>query len=288
MGQPAYIDHNGANGASGQAWMGINGHSGNYYSTGAVIQSMRANIGWAPSAGTTNYQITDLQGSGSTPATMVNASTVVDWNNNFNANSSPLFPSSTFYHTAYQINSNTASPGAHETAVDPKYIDTARRVDTWAARVMGQAQTINGARAAMWGCASIPSCIGNMYAWIRRGWQPTNMALKGLAHDGKIIGFNGTYGSGYSGTCGVTFTPQDAWDLGGSIPAMAAGATCTFVGGAPQITITNGGAHYRIATPATVAITCGGCTPTAPASLTPIIQPSDIGPVPMVLLPSAF
>jgi hypothetical protein len=56
----------------------------------------------------------------------------------------------------------------------------------------------------------------------------------------------------------------------------------------PQITITNGGAHYRIANPATVAIACGGCTPTVAASLTPIVQPSDIGAVPMVVLPSAF
>jgi hypothetical protein len=115
------------------------------------------------------------------------------------------------------------------------------------------------------------------------------MALKGVAHDGKIAGFKTiTAGSGYSGTCGVTITPQDAQDLGGAIPAYAASATCAFASGAPVVTLVSGGAHYRIATPATVAFTCNGgaCSPTQAAVLTPIIQPSDIGPVPISLFAS--
>ena len=75
----------------------------------------------------------------------------------------------------------------------------------------------------------------------------------------------------------MTITPQDADDLG-----YGAAATCTFVSGVPSIQITNPGMHYRIATPATVAVTCGGCTPVFPASLTPVIAPLDPGPVQMV------
>jgi hypothetical protein len=116
-----------------------------------------------------------------------------------------------------------------------------------------------------------------LLAWVRRGYQPTNLALKGKAHDGRIVGFTGTYGGGYTGTCGVTITPQDADDLG-----YGAAATCTFVGGVPSIQIANPGVHYRIATPAAVAITgtcTGGCVA---ASLAPVVSPHDPGPVQMV------
>lgn len=296
-----YMDHNGHNGSgAAQGWGPLTGHGTTYYPTNAVYQTYRANIGWSPSSGSKNFQLVDLNqaasGAGSNPGTMTNGSTVIDWNDSYNGTASTLFAtgvdsnctpqgSNPYYGTVYQICATSGGPGAHETTANPNYIDTTRTPDTWAYIVKGQANSIAGVRAGVWSCASIPSCIGNMYAWIQRGWQPTNIGLKGAAHDGKIIGFSGTYGSGYSGACGVTFTPQDARDLGGIIPAYAATATCTFVGGVPSITITNGGAHYRIATPATVAITCGGCTPTVPASLTPVIQPSDLGPVPVVILP---
>jgi hypothetical protein len=299
-----YVDHNSVNGSgAAQGWGPYTGHGSTYDPTNAVWQTYRANIGWAPNSGSNNFQIKDLNqalsGAGSTPSTMTNGSTVIDWNDSYNGTASTLFAtgvdancatqgSNPYYGTVYQICATSGGPGAHESTANPKYIDTSRTPDTWAAKVMGQTSSITGVRAAVWGCASVPSCIGNMYAWIQRGWQPTNIALKGAAHDGKIIGFAGTLGSGYSGSCGVTITPQDVQDLGGTIPAHAASATCTFVGGVPQITITNGGAHYRIANPATVAIACGGCTPTVAASLTPIVQPSDIGAVPMVVLPSAF
>jgi hypothetical protein len=303
---PTFMDHNAVNGTgeAAQGWGAYFGHPGTYYPSNAPIQTYRSNIGWAPVAGSSNYQIADVNqassGVNTQPNTMVDGNTVIDWNLAYNGTASTRYAdgvdanctshsANPFYGTPYQLCASSGSgPGAHETTVSPKYIDATRTPDTWAYKVMGQANSIAGVRAALWGCASISSCIGNMYAWIQRGWQPTNIALKGAAHDGKIIGFSGTYGSGYSGTCGVTITPQDARDLGGTITSQAATATCTFVGGVPKVTVTSGGAHYRIATPATVAITCGGCTPTVAASLTPIIQPSDIGPVPMVLLPSAF
>jgi hypothetical protein len=292
-----YLDHNGENGLGYIGWLVTAGHGSLYYPTNAALASLRANIGWSPTTGTGNLQFADLQGSGTAPNTVVNANTVVDWNNDYNGNNSTLFGTggassncspSTFNGTPYQVCSVTASPGSHQTTLNPKYVDTTRRLDTWAYRVMGQAQSPAGARQAMWQCASIRACIDGAWAWIRRGWQPTNIALKGSAHDGKIIGLSGTLGSGYSGTCGVTITPRDAWDLGGTIAPHAASATCTFSGGVPQITLVSGGAHYRVATPATVAVTgtcTGGCVA---ASLVPIIQPSDIGPVSIAILPSAF
>jgi hypothetical protein len=296
----SYIDHNGVNGAGVEGWLGFVGHGGNYYPTSAAIGSIRSNIGWAPSAGATNYYVFDfgISINAPTPTTLVDASTVVDWNNAFNGTASSMFNGSspqagckpsTFNGTPYQICSNTASPGSHEKTLDPKYIDTTRRLETWAGH-MGQASTFAGAKAALWGCADISACIGNLNAWVRRGWQPTNMALKGAAHDGKIIGFKTTTpGAGYSGACSATITPQDAWDLGGCTTLQTASATCTFAGGVPQLTLASGGAHYRSATPALVQFLCdgGACSPSTPAVVTPIIQPSDIGPVPMVIIPSA-
>jgi hypothetical protein len=113
--------------------------------------------------------------------------------------------------------------------------------------------------------------------WVRRGYQPTNVALKGKAYDGRIVGFTGTAGSGYTGgSCTATVTPQDTDDLG-----YGAVIGCTLVSGVPTLQITNPGMHYRIATPAAVAIT-GTCTGACvPASLTPVISPHDPGPVPM-------
>jgi hypothetical protein len=141
-----------------------------------------------------------------------------------------------------------------------------------------------GAQAALIGCQNLGYCVAELVNWVRTGYQPTNTALKGKAYDGRIVGFTGTYGSGYTGGCGVTITPQDADDLG-----YGAAATCSFVGGVPRIQITNPGMHYRIATPATVAIT-GTCTGTGScvaASLTPVISPHDPGPVQMYALPHA-
>jgi hypothetical protein len=286
-GAALYLDHNGANGATYPTayWISGGGHPNSYYPTNAIYQSVRANLGYDPVAGHTwDFIIGDYNDAlGGTASNVVGATSIIDWNAYFNQSSNSLY-SGNFAGTAYQLNSVTASVGPHEKpSTNPYYIDVTRRLDTWASRVMGQQQSYAGAQAALWGCPSLMQCISGMYAWVRQGYQPTNMALKGVAHDGKIVGFNTlTAGSGYSGTCGVTITPQDQWDLGGATPAYTASATCSFAGGGvPVVTLVNGGAHYRIATPAAVAITCGGCTPAQAAVLTPIIAPSDIGPVPM-------
>jgi hypothetical protein len=127
-----------------------------------------------------------------------------------------------------------------------------------------------------------------MRVWVARGFQPTELKLKGKAHDGLINGFSGTLGSGYTGSCTITVTatgPPSGDDLGHDFAA-----TCSFPGGIPNIQITNPGANYRIASPATVAIGCGGCTPSVPAALVPIISPHDIGPADaqMAILPSVM
>jgi len=191
-------------------------------------------------------------------------------------------PASTFNGTVYPICATSGGVGAHELAVNPFYIDSTRNLSKWAA-AHGQAQSLTGALSALQTCQSVSWCITELVTYVRRGYQPTNLALKGKAHDGRIVGFTRTYGSGYTGSCTVTVTPQDAADLG-----TGAAAKCSFVGGVPVVQITNPGANYRIATPATVTIggTCtGGCVA---ASLAPIISPHDIGPVQMALIPGAM
>jgi hypothetical protein len=293
--QTTIIDHNGANGIPGTlGWIAFDGHSTSYYPANTIVPAMRANIGYAPSAGSGYYMVGDLDsavgGPGNAPATLFNTASV-DYNDTWHGNASSLYsgshdancaPASTFNGSPYQICAATGGPGAHELVANPNYIDTTRNISKWAT-THGAAQSLTGALSAFQVCPSVPWCIQELLTYVKRGYQPTNLALKGKAHDGRIVGFTGTYGSGYTGSCTVTFTPQDAADLG-----SGAAASCSFVGGVPVIQITNSGANYRIATPATVAIggTCtGGCVA---ASLTLVISPHDIGPVQMNLIPGVM
>jgi hypothetical protein len=286
-----YMDHNGENGTGVLAWLGIAGHGILSYPTNAVIASIRANIGWSPAAGASNKMVGDLQQVGTTPNTLVNANSVIDWNDNYNGTNSTLFSGghdancnpSTFNGTPYEICSTTAAPGPHETTVDPKYIDTTRRLDTWASRVMGQAQNPTGVFQSFWQCSSIRACIDGAHAWIQQGYQPTNMALKGTAHDGYLIGVNGSLGTGYTpGTCTATIATVDPKDLGSVTPGSLG---CTInSSGTPMITVTNPGAHYLISNPATVLIDDGhGHTS---SGLTVKLTPMDIGPVPISIFAS--
>jgi len=145
----------------------------------------------------------------------------------------------------------------------------------WASVKQGQAANLSGAEAAFLGCQDLPWCIAQLESWVKAGYQPTNLALKGAAHDGGVVGVAGTLGSGYSGACSVAVTVQDTDDLG-----TGAALTCSFVGGVPVIAVANPGSHYLVATPATVTITGAGGSGT---SLNAVVSPSDIGPVPITL-----
>ncbi len=188
------------------------------------------------------------------------------------------------------------SAGATTTLLDPT-----RNPFTWASRLHGQsiaypvtsgnlAAAMTALGTALAQCQDLAWCIQEQWSWIRRGYQPMSLALKGKAPDGSIVGFSGSLGSGYTGTCGVSLTVNDTWlaPTYGNNLGHDFSASCTFVGGVPQIQITNPGANYLIAGSYTVAITgtcTGGCVA---ASLTPVISPHDIGPVQMRALPVAF
>ena len=289
-----YFDHNGMFGAAVYSWGVSVGHAGPYYPGNQVLQSYRANVHYAASAGVQNFPIgNNSMGYANGPGDSVNTANL-GWNAMYNATASTGFAAgintncnpSAYLGTPYDIcQPSKASPDntLNDIAADPKVIDSTRNPLTWANRLHGQAATEAGMEAAFQVCPSLLWCIEEARTWTARGFQPTNLALKGKAHDGRIVGFAGTYGSGYAGSCTVTFTPQDAADLG-----TGAAATCSSVSGVPVIQITNPGANYRIATPATVTIggTCsGGCVA---ASLAPIVSPHDIGPVEMALIPGGM
>jgi hypothetical protein len=182
-----------------------------------------------------------------------------------------------------------------------RLLDPTRNPFTWASRLHGQAiaypvtsgnlsSAMTALGTALAQCQDVAWCIQEQWSWIRRGYQPMSLALKGKAPDGSIVGFSGSPGSGYAGTCGVSLTVNDTWlaPTYGNNLGHDFSATCTFAGGVPQITITNPGANYLIAGSYTVAITgtcTGGCVA---ANLTPVISPHDIGPVQMRALPVAF
>jgi hypothetical protein len=293
-----YFDHNGMFGAANFSWGVAVGHAGPTYPSNQVLQSYRSNVHWAAS-GTGNFPISNnSMGYGNGPGNSVNTANL-GWNAMYNQTASTGFAAgvnsncniggngSAYLGTPYDIcEQYKASPDNTQYDLlntNPKVIDNTRNPLTWASRVHGGTASLAGMLAVLQGCPSIIWCIEEARTWTARGFQPTNLALKGKAHDGRIVGFAGTYGSGYSGSCSVTVTPQDAADLGTGFAA-----TCSFVSGAPVIQIANPGANYRIATPAAVAIggTCaGGCVA---ASLTLVISPHDIGPVQMALIPGAM
>jgi hypothetical protein len=294
-----YYDHNGHYGAGVFSWGVSLGHDGPLYPGNTVLQSYRANVHWASASGTQNFTIS-VQALPYTYGTGNNVNTAnLGWNHIFhgtastgygagiNANCNTGSAGSAYLGTAYDIcQPSKGSPDntAHDITVDPKLLDVTRNPLTWASRMHGQAATVAGMLAVFQTAQSEIWAIEEARTWTARGFQPTNLALKGKAHDGRIVGFTGTYGSGYpAGTCAVTFTNADAADLG-----TGAAATCSFTGGVPSVQVTNGGSNYRIATPTVVAITSTGGAPTVPASLTPIISPHDIGPVQMALIPGVM
>jgi hypothetical protein len=294
-----YVEHNGAFGTGVYQWFAMDGHSGGYYPTNQALRSLRANLGYAPATGTGNLMVapnapdpTVINNIPNTEAYVAqeggnglwNAAASTDWGPG-NGNSGCNSTESAAYGTPYDqcTASGTAAPGAGDIVADPHVIDHTRGLLKWASYLHGHAATFAGTESALIACQNLGWCVSELVSWVRRGYQPTNLALKGKAYDGRIVGFTGTYGSGYTGTCSVTITPQDTDDLG-----YGAAATCSFVSGAPVIQVTNPGMHYRIATPAAVAIggTCtGGCVA---ASLTPVISPHDIGPVEMALIPGGM
>ena len=280
----AIMEHNGWFGSAYWAWGGFLDHSGSgLFPANQEYLYYRSNNHWATS-GTTNFALGDGLGSPSlAPSNNFNVAGIA--NNNISGGStaatygvgvSTNCSPSTSLGTHYDICTASGTPGLHDKAVDPKSLDIGRNAFQWAARVKGQAATAAGLLAAMTQCQDAWYCVEQLWSWVRQGAQPTNMALKGAAHDGKIVGVSGTFGSGYTGSCGVTFTAQDSGDLG-----TGATASCALAGGVPAVKITSGGSYYRAATPATATITCGGCTPTVAASLNAVVAPSDIGPVQM-------
>jgi hypothetical protein len=294
-----YVEHNGAFGTGYYQWFAIAGHSGGYYATNQYLRSLRANLGYAPTSGSGNLMVAPnalettylnavpnntqyvAQEGGNG---LYNAAASTHWGPG-NGNSGCNSTESAAYGTPYDqcTASGTTAPGAGDIVADPKVIDHTRGLMKWASYLHGQAATFAGAQSALIACQNLGWCVSELVSWVRRGYQPTNLALKGKAYDGRIVGFTGTYGSGYTGSCTVTISPQDTDDLG-----YGAAATCSFVSGVPVIQVTNPGMHYRIATPAAVAIggTCtGGCVA---ASLTPVISPHDIGPVEMALIPGGM
>jgi hypothetical protein len=294
----SYIDHNGVFGNGVYAWLAFNGHTGGpppYFCTGQVLRSLRSNIGSSATSGSQNLAIGGIALSTAMLADMPNNNVYLpgeNWNVWNNANTSPsdyttgvntgCSPSSS-QGTPYDQCTASGTPGTNDITADPKllggdtYTSNTRGILTWASQLHGQAASLTGAENALISCPNLSWCSTQLVSWVQRNYQPTNMAFKGKAFDGRIVGFAGNLGSGYSGTCGVTITPQDSDDLG-----YGAAASCTFVSGTPSIQITNPGMHYRMATPAAVAVTCGGCTPSVAASLTPVISPHDPGPVQMV------
>jgi hypothetical protein len=283
-----HVDHNGAFGIGDYSWFILLTHVNNAPLTTTNLRSLRSNLGWAPSSGAANVAVNTCQGCVTAGFQAVPNNSVYvpleGWNawynaasdNTFNATlANPNCNPSTSSNTPYQQCTASGTPGIHDIAGNPKLVDPTRGMFKWASVMQGQAASLVGAQAAFQGCQNLLGCIMQLEWWVKAGYQPTNLALKGAAHDGGVVGVAGTPGSGYSGACSATVTAQDADDLG-----SGAALACSFVNGIPAISVVNPGSHYRIATAATVTITGTGGGGT---SLNVVVSPGDIGPVPITL-----
>jgi hypothetical protein len=282
-GPVAHIDHNGTFGQGDFTWMTSLAHSSSYFLTNLVLRSLRSNLGWSSVSNAYNLGVGIINGTPSA-APNNNVDVALESNNGwYNPASSATFGSgvdtncnpSTSLGTPYDQCTASGTPGANDITANPKLVDPTRGLFKWASVMQGQASGLAGAEAAFQGCQNLSYCVTQLETWVKTGYQPTNLAFKGKAHDGVVVGVIGTRGSGYSGACTATVTVQDADDLGNG-----AALSCVFSSGVPVIAVTNPGAHYRIATPAAVTISGTGGSGT---SLNVVVSPSDIGPVPITL-----
>jgi len=78
----------------------------------------------------------------------------------------------------------TDAPGAGDIIANASPVDPTRGLFKWASAMQGQAATQTGAQAAFLGCQNLAWCISQLEWWVRQGYQPANLALKGKAHDG--------------------------------------------------------------------------------------------------------
>ena len=195
----AVIEHNSWFGAAHVGWgawldHGINTSDGAFPSNQAYLY-YRSNNHWATS-GTMNFVLGDAGGNpseapnnnfnvtGITNNNIFGGSTAATYHAGINTNCNP----STSLGTHYDICTASGTPGLHDKAVDPKSLDITRNAFQWASRMKGQAATAAGLVAAMMQCQDALYCYQQLWSWVRQGAQPTNMALKGAAHDGTDIG----------------------------------------------------------------------------------------------------
>lgn len=206
----AVQQHNSWFGAAHSGWGGWldhpNGSDGMFPSNQEYLY-YRSNAHWA-STGSTNFALGDGQGNPSeSPGSNYNVagigynniyggSTAATYGPGVSANCNVGSAGSSSLGTHYDICTPSGTPGANDLAVDPKTLDITRNAASWAQRKHGQsctyASTGTAVRtcvmAAMMACQDAQFCVQELTTWVRVGMQPTNLALKGKAHDGGDIG----------------------------------------------------------------------------------------------------
>jgi hypothetical protein len=202
----AVNEHNTWIGAANFGWGAFSGHPNGVnaiYPSNQWLQSFRSNLMYA-TTGAMNFGIGDAA-----PSTAWNQSPANEWNlagitNNayfgassasqfgpgVNANCNPGGLGSTSLGTHYNICTATGTPGANDiSSIDPYFIDKTRNAAQWAVRLHGQPYpTYAAVLAAMMQCPDAGYCVNELTTWVKTGMMPTNMALKGKAHDGTDIG----------------------------------------------------------------------------------------------------
>jgi hypothetical protein len=188
------IEHNTAVGNSQPVYTGdaYNPHAG-------FIASLRSNLFVSPDASQL-WAITNRHDGGAPNNDVVTAS---GYNNLYGVRSGAFTgvynPNSGTYDyalgasdgTAY-LTPQTSAPNVGDLSVDPQFVDSSRRLITWAV-ARGYAtsgQTITEKETAAYTAlqADPLNAIPDLITWVRAGYAPTNAALDGTAHDGGDIG----------------------------------------------------------------------------------------------------
>jgi hypothetical protein len=87
---------------------------------------------------------------------------------------------------------SSGTPGANDVATNPNFVDAARRLSKWDTSLGGAGTTANAlAQLRKRNDTSgynTAYTINALLTYVRAGFRPTNVALKGTAHDGGDIG----------------------------------------------------------------------------------------------------
>ncbi len=204
------FDHNTVN-SSGTAENGIFHYGETFAGYPGVVTSVRSNIAWTTPGKTAGVKI--IRANQFTIPDEVSAANA-DYNTGWGLTAGSYGKG---YHSTTEPGTiamftggvGTATPGAHDIDTNPGFLDRTRNLAAWSTHVGGAGTAVD----ALSRLATDPTLIAPMWAWVRQGFMPTNLALKG---QGTAVG------SGTKDGSDIGAVPMTTWATPGGIGGAGA------------------------------------------------------------------